>query len=333
VAALPQVGSQDLVRRLRIVWLRLARYRLRRSLFQAETELGWLGWEQVDFFDNEIGAEVKKVQEFENTQASLQNTTAELSGRKAAIDEELAREQALHDQAQAALAADRAPIAAQLQQAEATRRHKLDSVERFGQAIDEIKALEQRLEDHSKSFMHVVNPTMAIRAEAREVSDELARLVGERKLVLADKANAAHEAAGLETVIARLRAELQRIDAAADAARDTLDAAAHRLTGETRLLTREKERSSLRMAHLDREKEEPYRAIGACLADHGIAPLNQPLILEKVVTLRLRQYEIDDTLSDLRAASAAAHPATLIVFYLLLASLLFALSAIAFHFL
>jgi chromosome segregation ATPase len=324
---------KDLRRRLRILWLWAARLRLRRALFLAEAELGWLGWEQAEFYDEQIAAEVRKVQEFENTQASIQNTSAELSDRKGALDQEHAREKTLHDQTLESLAKEREPIAAQLQQAETSRRQKTEALDRFDHAVEEIGRLERELEARSLDFMNVERPTIDIRAEAREVSDALARLVGERALVLADRATAAQELAAHEAAIIRLRGELQRIDSASATARDALGDASRRLTGEMRLLDRKQRKTSLHMAHLDRKKQQPYRYIGACLADHGIAPLNQPQILQQVFTLRDRDFRLAETLTELRAACAGADPAILIAFYLLLACLLFALSAIVFHFL
>jgi len=331
VASLPREGYNDLCRRLRIVSLSVERMRLRPHIFQAEAELGWLGWEQVEFYDSEVAAQVAKIQEFERTQASLQNTSAEISVKKAALDEELAQENARHDTALAALAAERAPLAEQLPQAEAARRQKLESTERFQRAVNEISALEKRLEADSHSFMNVENPTIAIRNEARRVSDEIVQLGMERKHVLADKAAAVLEAEALETTIAHLRAELQRIDAASDAARDSLAAATRRVSAEMRLLDREKEKSSLEMAHLDKEKQLPYRFIGACLATHGIAPRNQPEILEKAVTLRDRDQQLAEALNDLWAVCSATDPAILISFYFLILTLVFVLCAVVVH--
>jgi chromosome segregation ATPase len=315
---------------LRIAFMR---YRLRRNLYQAETELGWLGWEQVEFYDEQTTAEVKKIQEFENTQAFLQNTSAELSGRKAALDAELTREKTAHDQTLTSLTADRAPLATQLQEAETTRQRKLESIERFDRAIDEISAAEKKLEALSESFMNVREPSIAIRIEAREVSDQLGQFALEKKLVAADKATAAQEAVALEATIDRLREELQHIDAATAAARDNLSGAARRVTDQVRVVEREKKKSSLHMAHLDREKQKPYQFIGAVLADHKIAPRNQPQILEKVIAFRERYVQLGETISRLRATCAAADKGLLISFYLLLFAVLIALSAIAFHFL
>jgi chromosome segregation ATPase len=307
-----------------MAWLWAERRRVRKAIYKAEVELGWLGWEQVDFFELPITEEVNKVQESERTQASLLNTSAELAARKAVFDKELAGEKALHDQTQASLAEERAPVAAALEEAEAKRRQKLEAVERFDRAVEEIARLEKQLEARSLAFMKIERPDISIRTEARKVSDELGRLSDERQLVLADKVNAAQEAARIEPGIAQLRAELERLDTAASAVRERLAGATRRLTGEMRALERERRKSNMRMSHLDREKRKPYQRIGAVLADHGIYPLNQPQVFEKVLALRERDARIAETLSDLRGACAAVNHGMLIAFYFLLAAILVA---------
>jgi chromosome segregation ATPase len=331
VGALPGEGFRDIGRRLGIGWLWVKRLRVRRALSTAEGELGWLGWEQVDFYDEQIVAEVQKVREYENTQASLMNTSAELSGRKAALDEELAREKAKHDEAQKELAEERGKIAGQLEQAENKRRQKLAAVQRFGQALEELAGQERELQKRSLDLMNVVRVDLATRVEAREVSDALARVPAERRLVLADKATAADEAARLEPGIAQFRAELQRIDGEAAAAGEGLAEATRRVTGELLLLERERDKSNVHMSRLDKEKLKPYRAIGACLADHGIAPLNQPEILEKVFALREREAGIAERLGELRAACASMDRGVLVGFYVLLAAILFVVAVIGFE--
>jgi len=332
VGGLPRQGFRDLARRLRIAWLWFARVRVRRALLEAEGELGWLGWEQVDFFDNQIVVEVEKVREFENTQASLMNTSAELSGRKAALDEELAAGKAVHDEAQDALSKARHEMLKELEQSEARRRQKLEAVERFERALEEIARLEEGLEVRSVSLMKIERPDMEIRAEAREVSDALGRLPGERRLVLADKAAAGEEAARLEPGITQLRLGLQQNEDAASAARERLAAATRRVTAEMRLLERQRKKSNVHMSQLDREKRKPYRLIGACLADHGIAPLNQPQMLENVLTLRERHAVLAQMLSDLQVACRAVDSGVLIGFYLLLVAVLFTITVIAAQF-
>jgi hypothetical protein len=85
------------------------------------------------------------------------------------------------------------------------------------------------------------------------------------------------------------------------------------------------------MSHLDREKRSPYRLIGACLADHRIAPLNQPQVLEKALALRERDAQLSQSLAELQAACAAANPGMLVAFYLLLGGMLIVLLVAAGH--
>lgn len=320
-------GLLDLSRRLKFAWLWTVRLRLRAKLFKAEGELGWLGWEQADFYDETIAAQVAKVQEFENTQALLLNTSAELSGRKAELDEELAKEKALHDQTLKALTEERMPIGQKLEEAETRRRLKLEAVERFGKALEEIARTEKMLEVKSLDFMKVQNPNLATRIEARQVSDELGRLPTERNLVMADKSAASEEAGRMEPEIARLRGELQRIDTAVSAARDRLETAMRKTDAEARKLERERKKSSDHMSKLDRQKREPYRAIGACLADHGIAPLNQPEMLERVLALRGGVAGVTERLGEIGEACASTDKGLLAGFYILFSAVVVAVCA------
>ncbi len=178
---------RPLAARLRIAWLWAVRLRVRRALSERRPELGWLGWEQVDFFDEEINAEVRKVEEFENTQASLMNASAELSGRKAALDEELAREKSAPRPgpgfARRGTRTPRRPARAGRSCA-AVRSWKPSSA---SSAPSRSSPASKRARGAVLAFMKIEHPDIEIRTEAREVSDELGRLARERKLVLADK--------------------------------------------------------------------------------------------------------------------------------------------------
>jgi multidrug efflux pump subunit AcrA (membrane-fusion protein) len=331
VDAFPQAGVFDLARRVRMLWCWVARRRLLRAQAEAEAELGWLAWEQADYFDVGVEAEVAKVREFETAQAQLLNSSAQLSSRKLALDEEFAREQALHDQTQQALASEREPVASQHELARATWRQKLGAIERFDRALDEIADNQKRVEARSDAFISTEIPDMETRIKAREAADELLRLTGVRAFVIADKAAATEEAARLEPGIAQFRAQLDRIDSESTAAAGRLEEARRNHASEVRLLERSRKKSEIHMARLDGEKWKPYRRIGECLADQNIPPRNQPEVLEKVLTVRLRRAALDETIIALRAASAAVKPSILIASYLLLAVLVVALSLLSEH--
>lgn len=324
-------GFRDIAGRARFAWLWVNALRARRALYLAETELGLLAWEQAEFYGEEVMAHVRKVQEYEMTQASLMNTSAELSGSRAALEEELAREKARHDEEQATIAAERAPVATRYEEVERTRRQKLDAVERFNQALEELARTEKQLHTRSNAFLKVENPTFAVRTEAREVSDALTRIPEERKMVLGDQARARQDAAQLEPGANELRNALREMDAKAAAARERHAAVARRLTGEMSRLEREVKKSNVRMSHLDREKREPYQVIGACLANDGIGPLNQPEVLERVRELREKERVISGKIGGIRAQFAAANAGGLIVFYLLCAGVICGLCVVWGH--
>jgi hypothetical protein len=331
VAAFPGDGFRDLARRFRIARAWVARLRVRRALATAESELGWLGWEQVDFFDEQVAAEVEKVRAFENTQASLLNTAAELGARKGALDQELAAEIERNQKTNAELDAERGPLAARFEQADSRRRLKLAAVERFERALEELVRTQRELETRSRDFMEVVNLDAAGRAESREISDALGRIPGEIKHVMGDKATAAQEAAALEPEVVRLRIELDHIQAAINEESERFSAGSRRIAGEIRQLERERKKSDVHMTRLDRKKHGPYRAIGACLADQGIAPRNQPEILEKVLVLRERDGALTETMGAMQAVCAAASPSGLAAFYIFLAVILIGLVVLAAH--
>lgn len=332
VDAFPQAGVFDLARRVRMLWYWVARRRLLRAQAEAEAELGWLAWEQADYFDVGVEAEVAKVREFETAQAQLLNNSAQLSSRKLALDEEFAREQALHDQTQQALATEREPVASQHELARATWRQKLGAIERFDRALDEIAGNQKRVEARSNAYISTDIPDMETRIKAREAADELLRLAGVRAYVVADKAAATEEAARLEPGIAQLRAQLDRIDSESAASADRLQEATRNHASEVRLLERSRKKSEIHMARLDGEKWKPYRRIGECLADQNIPPRNQPEVLEKVLTVRLHRAALDEAIESLRSASAPISPAVLLASYLFLVAVVALLLGVAVHY-
>ena len=66
--------------------------------------------------------------------------------------------------------------------------------------------------------------------------------------------------------------------------------------------------------------------IGACLADDGIAPLNQPQLLEEVFKLREKDALLSRNFMELETACAAADTGLLAAFYGILVSVLFVLA-------
>jgi hypothetical protein len=67
---------------------------------------------------------------------------------------------------------------------------------------------------------------------------------------------------------------------------------------EIALHKREKQKLERRIDALEKAKTQPYREIGRALADHEIAPMNQPEALAAVLTQRTRIAADDVKLAD-----------------------------------
>jgi hypothetical protein len=72
------------------------------------------------------------------------------------------------------------------------------------------------------------------------------------------------------------------------------------------VLQRSKRKVEKEVDVLEKEKSAPYREIGRALADHGIAPLNQPEALNAVLDQRTKIAEIQAAISASLGASVAA---------------------------
>jgi hypothetical protein len=99
---------------------------------------------------------------------------------------------------------------------------------------------------------------------------------------------AEEEAAAMETLLQSLKA-----------ARTQFEARDQELADEIAGRQRSKRKVEKQVESLEKAKVNPYREIGRALADHGIAPLNQPEAL--AVVLEGRQK-----IADLEAAVAAS---------------------------
>ncbi len=75
-------------------------------------------------------------------------------------------------------------------------------------------------------------------------------------------------------------------------------------TLQLKTLGREKEAIEGQINALETAKANPYQRIGQVLADNHLAPINQPLALEKVRAVRLRVGELHQAVLESKATSA-----------------------------
>lgn len=321
MASLLTAGFQELGRKGRRLRLRSALWRGERALSHAEAELGLLGWEQVDFFDLAINEEVERLRGYERSQAHLINTSAEISSQLAVVEDELAKSRAQHLEGLKGLEEEREPLAERLAELEGTNREKREALERFKRAVAELEQRRRQLEARQQKLVTAGAGTVEEQVEAVNVARELVRLPRELELVRADQARVLGEANAAEIEADETRHQLRGMDEAIKSERERFAEIERKLSAQIRQLTGEQKKSDATMSQLDGEKSKPYRAIGACLADHEIAPLNQPQVLHQVLDLRSALAASSGEMERLKAETAAADPAALHRFYALAAAI------------
>ena len=285
-------GFRELGRILRRSVLRGRLWRERRALASAETALGLLGWQQADY-DTEAQAHVNQLTDCERAQAALANESAAHALEIERLAGQRAQEQAKWEQRRAAMLARTQPAVATAEEIEAlaTARRK------------EGKAIEARLpvldrEAHAAEQQYRAVVVAGVTLESQRELDRL------RKVILAIPREIAEwrarldesreEVAALEALLGLLRVarmEFEKGDAV--------------LAGEMAVHLRAKRKIEKEIAALEKAKSDPYRAIGRVLADHRIAPLNQPETLSAVLDRRKFLTATEAALAALCAASAS----------------------------
>ena len=311
-------GLRELPRLAARLGHRVRLARVRRQLAAAETELGLLGWQQADF-DEETARQVDEIQHVEREQSDQQNASAGLAQAIRALVEQRAhacRESAAQ---RAQLEPEREKIRAPLAELEprlvALRKHEPDH-ERRGAEIDR----EQReLDKLYNELLRIQPPPPQIRGELRRVRDRLIAIPDEKENLRAQHERLAADLAANERVAAEIAECLAALDRQLRDLQSAADAEDNRLAGELREKEKEKARIEAAVEKLERAKLDPYREIGRVLADSGVAPVNQPQVLDRVRALRRAVQERESAIAASRQITAQENPLQLRVSLALLA--------------
>lgn len=280
-----KAGFGELSRKSDRLRKRLALRHAKKQLAKAEAELGLLGWQQVDFFDAETQVEVARIHYYEREQVRLANRSAELADQ---LDELQAKREAgkkEFDEALARIEVDRQPLTETVAANEAKLRVRGQAITRFHKAAAGLDTLEATL-SRRRAELQAGEQSDAIRAELRQIEERRGRIPDEKRQLLSEEDRIRQEILELEEVQRGLRPRLDQRDAQVQELSGNFEAADRELAGQIAEAEREKTSTSEEADALDAEKGEPYQRIGACLADHGIAPMNQPEALGKVLELR-----------------------------------------------
>lgn len=277
-------GWRELARILRRQIWRLRLIFERRKLERLESALGLLGWQQADY-DLETQEHVSRLTNYEREQAGLTNESAAFGLQIVAIEERRGDAQREFGEAHAEALEREQPAAADLEALE-----KLLNLQRKRQKEYEsrVALLDRELAAAEERYRELVVPQMP-------TPQEQAQLLQARKLLLALPQERAEWAAKANRCSSEIKAmETLRTDLrAAQLEFDKRDA---ELAGEIAALQRSKRKVEQQIEAVEKAKTDPYREIGRALADHRIAPLNQPEALEMVLARRARIAALENAI-------------------------------------
>jgi chromosome segregation ATPase len=261
----------------RIAVRQILRLRLileRRKLARLETALGLLGWQQADY-DETTQEQVNRLNNCEREQARLTNEGAALALEIQRIEEQRGVAERELAEAQAVALEKEFPTARTVQDLEeqiATQRRERKAIEARLPVVD------RELTEAERQYRGLVLPSVP----PPEVQAELQRL---RKLILA----LPRERAEWQTKLAEADRQIVAMEtllASLQEAQANFERRAGEWAAEIAARQRAKRKLEKDSEALEKAKTDPYREIGRTLADHRVAPRNQPDALAAVLTQR-----------------------------------------------
>lgn len=319
-------GFQEIERKFqRTEWrirLRLERARLEK----AEIDLGALGWQQADF-PPEVEKQIDAINRFESQQAELSNQSADLQWQ---IDElESTRQEKGREFAgkMGELEPVLEPLVTSSKGIKKQIVEKQTILQRFDQAISELEISQAKLEEDLKKLWSAESGTMDIKNQIFQMSEKRNAFEVEREELQHTRLKTMAEIKELTQELSALDESIEQLNTQIRALKDEFHAQDRELNVQIQKLTRQKREARKHVDKLDKKKSPAYLAIGRCLADYNIAPLNQPAALETVLVHRenckAHLYNIEQSLS----ISAMMNPALARMFYIFLFVILVAVVA------
>ena len=284
----------------------------RRKLARLETALGLLGWQQADY-DDCTQAHVNQLMDCEREQARLTNESAALGLKIDELEKQRGVRQREHEEAEGEALRREQPAAKNEKQLEAemaaTRKQRREIEARLPVLDRELGATEERyraLVDREDFSREHEDDLLELRRVILALPREKAEWQG--KLALTEQSLRT-----MEELAGRLREAQVRFE------KD--DAALGAEIAESQRAKRglEKQIDTLEIA-----KGDPYREIGRTLADHKIAPLNQPQALATVLQQRHQIVQWETAVAASMESSALEDQTDVRDFWLLVGGLVVA---------
>ncbi len=297
----------------RIVRRQTCRFRLileRRKLARLETALGLLGWQQADY-DSGTQEHVSRLTDCEREQVRLTNESAEIGLEIQQLEEQRSVAQREFSEAEAGAFEREQPGVANDAALEAlltAKRKERKEIEA------RLPLLDRELSNAEQQYRELVVPealTPPSPAQLGQLRKVILAIPQEKAEWVAKAVEAGAQIAAMETFLAALREVRTRFEKRDEELADRI--AAHQ---------RAKRKVEKQIDAIEKAKTDPYREIGRALADHDIAPLNQPDALTAVLIQRQKIATYDAMIATSLAESAREGQGTILKSWLLAVGML-----------
>jgi chromosome segregation ATPase len=282
----------------------------RRKLARLETALGLLGWQQADY-DDGTQEHVGRLTNYEREQARLTNESAALGLEIQQIEEQRGVAQREFAEAEAVALEKEQPGVANVDALEALLVAKRKNRKELEVRLP---ALDRELKNAEEQYRDLVVPEMP----SPQMQAQLLQL---RKVILAIPQEKAEWGAKLQYVTEEIAA-LETLLGALREARAQFEKREEEWGGEINTRLRAKRKVEKQIDALEKAKTDPYREIGRALADHDIAPLNQPEALDVVLAQREKIAAREAAIAASLAESASEGRSSVVQAWLLVGGLI-----------
>jgi chromosome segregation ATPase len=298
----------------------------RRKLDKAEITLGLLGWQQADF-PPEVEAQINAINTVELQQAELSSRSAEILWKIGELKEEQGLMRKEHDELAAGMRLTLHPLMESLAGAGKQIHAHQESIQRFENALADLQAMRESLDAKYESLMAEVPQTLQIKEQILWIGDRRSATEIEKEDLRKQRMRVMMEVRVLNDHITQVSSQIEKTNRMIRESEEEFAANEKEILSKIAALEQERKTAGKHVDKLDRKKTPAYLAIGRCLADYNIEPMNQPDALTVVLAQR-------ETIGGLRqffeyslAVSSQVNRSILRVFYV--AMILFALAVVA----
>ncbi len=305
---------------------RLTRLRIvseKRKLSKAEAELGLLGWQQADF-DPETQREVDKVKNYEREQSRLTNEGAEWAKVIRGVQDKRETARQLFEETRRKMSAERRALAEPLERLQKQLAVYRKQEPQYEKRIPELDRELREVQRLYTQLLALEHETPQNREDLVRVRERTVTIPNEKADLRTQHMRMASEIRTLENQLSERMAQIAVMDEKLEQSEEVFAALDRELATEIKAHEREKSRIDKENDALETAKANPYQQIGRVLADSGIAPMNQPLALEKVCRYRLGIEHLEAKIQSSLALSAQDDQSLVRVSYLVIGSLLIA---------